>query len=149
MIVGVCLASILAPLDQLVVTCSVAKTWNIAARPSAVQEVATIVNQHEAREVGRAPHQLEGDARAELNMSNILRRICMATIRTCAPGATRSKLWKAGCLDSRAQQIPDSNVSNCTIVLVVSYISKHGCQITMVVVVERMASVATSRLRIW
>ena len=59
--------------DELKVESPLAQARQLASRRAAHEQAALIVDQHKGGEGRRTPHELEGDARAELDVSHILR----------------------------------------------------------------------------
>mmetsp|Transcript_50314 Transcript_50314/g.155502 ORF Transcript_50314/g.155502 Transcript_50314/m.155502 type:complete len:255 (-) Transcript_50314:2-766(-) len=143
------LTSILASSGKLIIRTPKVQCREISCWCPKAEKGAVIVNEHEACKMWWGPHQLEGDARLELDVSHVLRRIKVATIGASAPRSPGAEFLQACNLNSGAQAVAVGDAPDLTGVQVVGHLPQHGSEVTMVVIVEGVPSVALPGPGMW
>ena len=87
---------VLARLSQFEVCGALRQRGQAPFRRPRCQELPVIVDEHEGGEVGGAPHQLEGDAGAELDVRHVTGGVGVTAHHARAPGAAGTQLGERG-----------------------------------------------------
>ena len=85
-----------------------------------------------------------------MDVRDVSRRLRRAAVSAGRPRPTLAQFGQRRLADSRSEQVAPRDLSYAAVgVRLVLDVAEHGCEVAVVVVIERMTSVALARPRIW
>lgn len=110
-----------------------------------IEQRTLIVDEYESGVCRRAPHQLKGNTRFELQVCHVSRWLSVTAYHTCRPRPSGPEIWETSDLNTASKAITEVDPVHLTAILVVRSFAEHCSQIAVVVIVEAMSGVALPR----